>query len=103
MARELKDAQEESARLHGIVRATGERAAAAEAQAAAKAEQVSKLFSELASLRERYHQELSELKAARIGAAEAARVQERLDGVQAVNSALVSARYMSVRASESCP
>ncbi|GLC43565.1 hypothetical protein PLESTM_001487100 [Pleodorina starrii] len=84
--------QEEVERLEAIARATGERAAAAEAQAAARSESITQLYSELSGLRERYHLELSELKAARIGAAEAQRMQERLDSVQATNDSLVAAR-----------
>lgn len=54
--------QEEVERLEAIARATGERAAAAEAQAAARSETVSDLYAQLAGLRERYHAELSDLK-----------------------------------------
>ncbi|GIL55591.1 hypothetical protein Vafri_11142, partial [Volvox africanus] len=84
--------QEEVERIEAIARATGERAAATEAQAAARSETISKLYGELSGLRERYHVELSELKAARIGAADAQRMQERLDSVQATNDSLVAAR-----------
>jgi hypothetical protein len=84
--------QEEVDRLEAIARATGERAAAAEAQAAGRGEQIVKAYAELAALRERYHAELSELKAARISGAEVARTQERLDAMQATNASLVAAR-----------
>ncbi len=79
-------------RLEGILRATGERAAAAEAQASARGEAVTQLYAQMAALRERYHAELSELKAARAGAAEAHRMRERLDSVQLTNDSLVAAR-----------
>ncbi|KAG2425385.1 hypothetical protein HXX76_013799 [Chlamydomonas incerta] len=84
--------QEEVERLEAIARATGERAAAAEAQAAARNDQINKLYSELNTLRERYHSELSELKAARIGAAEVSRMRERMDSLQGTNDSLVAAR-----------
>ncbi|KAG2430780.1 hypothetical protein HYH02_013619 [Chlamydomonas schloesseri] len=84
--------QEEVERLEAIARATGERAAAAEAQAAARNEQINKLYAELNTLRERYHAELSELKAARIGAAEVSRMRERMDSLQGTNDSLVAAR-----------
>eukprot|EP00198_Chlamydomonas_reinhardtii_P000883 XP_001690218.1 predicted protein [Chlamydomonas reinhardtii] len=84
--------QEEVERLEAIARATGERAAAAEAQAAARNDQINKLYAELNTLRERYHSELSELKAARIGAAEVTRMRERMDSLQGTNDSLVAAR-----------
>lgn len=49
-----------------------------------------------AGLRERYHAELSELKAARSGAADAQRMRERLDSVQLSNDALVAARCADI-------
>ncbi|GFR48253.1 hypothetical protein Agub_g10118 [Astrephomene gubernaculifera] len=84
--------QEEVERLEALARATGERAAAAEAQAAARSETIAKLYAELSGLRERYHAELSELKAARMAASDVQRMRERMDSMQAVNDSLVAAR-----------
>ncbi|KAG2493978.1 hypothetical protein HYH03_007905 [Edaphochlamys debaryana] len=84
--------QEEVERLEAICRATGERAAAAEAQAATRGEQIGRLYAELSALRERYHVELSELKAARISASEVERMRERMDSMQSSSDSMVAAR-----------
>lgn len=89
---ELKTAKENIARLEAVARATGERAAAAEASLAARADSAALLHTEVCKLRERYLSELSELKMLKAAAAEADRYKAQLDAAQGVSAALVEAR-----------
>eukprot|EP00798_Chlamydomonas_sp_ICE-L_P011497 gene11497-34214_t len=91
-SRDVYRLQGEVSRLEGVLRATGERAAMAEAQLHDRSETITRLHAELSSLRERYHGELSELKAERVAASESRRLREQLDAAQSVAAAMAAAR-----------
>lgn len=89
---QARHVQKEVERMEGVVRTTGARAAAAEAQLRLKAEAAEKLQVEMAAVRERHLLDLTELKAARIAAADADKTRKQRDDALALNATLAKMR-----------
>eukprot|EP00877_Chromochloris_zofingiensis_P002252 jgi/Chrzof1/12027/Cz06g18180.t1 len=83
--------QHQCARMEGIVRATGEKAAAAEEDARQQARLLAQAQDELSKLRDRYQSELSELQPLKVAAAEVVSLRGRLSAATATAASLAAA------------
>ncbi|WIA37399.1 hypothetical protein OEZ86_014324 [Tetradesmus obliquus] len=85
------DTQHQAAHMEGMLRSTGERAAAAEDSTRTQGELVVHLQQQLAQLKDRYHQELLDSQQLRAAAAEAAALRSRLEETSAASAGLATA------------
>ncbi|WIA17176.1 hypothetical protein OEZ85_014059 [Tetradesmus obliquus] len=85
------DTQHQAAHMEGMLRSTGERAAAAEDSTRTQGELMVHLQQQLAQLKDRYHQELLDSQQLRAAAAEAAALRSRLEETSAASAGLATA------------